>query len=254
MPARADIGRDARVRARALVRRFAVRKRRVETTVSLTTVRQFLEAVDRGFERWMRLIETDDATRTEWRVLALRNVLPALAGVRAGTVPVTATALISAWVDAGTALGVRVRVPQRRQHARPPRVKPDLETVIVFDAGVLEYTTKIASSKDTAAIIQRLMAHLQLSYDEVGLIVGTTGETVRRWEHGQSIPPEKHAVLHATDAALSRLLDVIKPEALPSAVRTPAEIFDTESALAWILRGRMTEVAERYDRELSYQR
>jgi len=176
------------------------------------------------------------------------------AGLRAGTIPDAATALVSAWVDAGTMLGVRVRVPRLIQHRRRRQVKPDLETVIVFDAGVLEYTTKIASSKDAAVIIQRLMTHLQLSYDEVGLIAGTTGETVRRWEHGQSVPPEKHAVLHATDAALSRLLDVIKPEALPSAVRTPAEIFDNESALAWILRGRMAEVAERYDRELSYQR
>lgn len=106
----------------------------------------------------------------------------------------------------------------------------------------------------TTEIIHRLMADLQLSYDEVGRMVSHSGKTVRRWGHGQSVPPEALAVLIAADGALSRLLRMIRADALPAASRRPAEAFGNEQPIDWILNGRISEVADRYERELSYQR
>jgi hypothetical protein len=40
---------------------------------------------------------------------------------------------------------------------------------------------------------------------------------------------------------------------LPTGIRRPAELFDGETALAWILRGRIAEVADRYETALLYQ-
>lgn len=248
------IDREARARAKDLVHVLEDRQWGAASDVSLSSVRIFLEAVDDDFGRWMQGVETDEATRTEWRVLALRNSLPAFVSVCARSVPVTATALVSAWAEAAVTLGVRVSVPRlHRTTKRQP--KPSLDAVIAFDAGIVEYAAKIKSTHEVTSVIRRLMAHLRLSYDDVGRMVGSSGETIRRWEQGQHAPtPEKQAVLTAADAALSRLLTMFKADALPAVIRRPAEIFDNERAFDWILRGRIVQVVDRYERELSYQR
>jgi DNA-binding transcriptional regulator YiaG len=126
---------------------------------------------------------------------------------------------------------------------------------VTFEAGVFEYMCTVTPTAAAAVIIRRLMAHLQLSYDEVGRMIGATGETVRRWEQGRHAPPlDKQSSLTAADAALSRLLRLIKADALPAVIRRPAEIFENDRALDWILRGRIVDVADRYERELRYQR
>ncbi len=254
MPTTVHIDRDARERATELVHARERRDRETGATVSLTSVRVFLETVDNDFERWMRRVDADEETRTEWRVLALRNSLEAFVGVCAGSVPATATALVSAWTEAASMLGVEVTVGRPARRTTRHQTKPTLDAVLAFEAGVVEYAAKITTAHDAVAAIRRLMTHLRLNYDQVGRMVDNSGETVRRWEHGQRVPPEKHAVLRAADSALSRLLDLIRPEALPVAVRRPAEIFGNVPALEWILGGRIGEVADRYDRELSYQR
>jgi hypothetical protein len=53
--------------------------------------------------------------------------------------------------------------------------------------------------------------------------------------------------------ALDRLLALFQPARLPLAIRRPAELFDGERALDWILRGRIGEAAGRYEIALSYQ-
>jgi hypothetical protein len=74
------------------------------------------------------------------------------------------------------------------------------------------------------------------------------------WESGRAtIPNEKLGQLQAASNALSRLLGIFRPERLPQVIRRPAELFDQESAADWIIAGRITDVAERYESILAYQ-
>ena len=102
--------------------------------------------------------------------------------------------------------------------------------------------------------MRRLAGALDLSFDELGQMLGVRGETARRWERGLgSIPTDRLADLTTAEAALDRLLGLFRPERLPVAIRRPAELFGGESALDWILRGRIQDVADGYERALSYQ-
>lgn len=251
MPPTVQIERDAERRARELV--GALKAHRGED-VSLGTVRVFLEGVDDSLRAWVAATPTDDATRAELRALTLRNSLPAFVSASNHNVPATATALLSAWVDAARTL--RVRVPAVRIRRETQRIEPpSLNALVAFETGIVEYILcAVTASVDAAGLIRRLMAHLQISYDELGRMVGANGETVRRWEQGRHTPPpDKQAVLTSADAALSRLLTMLKADALPAAIRRPAEAFGNQLALDWILQGRIADVADRYDRALRYQ-
>jgi transcriptional regulator with XRE-family HTH domain len=100
----------------------------------------------------------------------------------------------------------------------------------------------------------RLMGHLGLSQDELGRMLGVTGESVRRWKTGAiAIPLSRLAEITAAESALNRLLQVFRTERLPLAIRRKAELFGGRRALDWILDGRIAEVADRYELSLAYQ-
>jgi len=188
------------------------------------------------------------------RAVALLESLTAFALLRAGNVAASAAALAKAWNEASvTVLGHRtLRNP--RTAGRPVKVRISIDLITAFNAAyTLSMISRLAESRGTSAI-RRLMAHLALSYDDVGRIVGVSGETIRRWDRGTvMIPAEKLARLTAAGAALDTFLSLFRPEALPQVVRRPAEAFGSERALDWILRGRIAEAAALYERELRYQ-
>ena len=104
------------------------------------------------------------------------------------------------------------------------------------------------------ATIERLMVRLDLSFDDVGRMLGVSGETVRRWERGTVNIPSGHlATLDLYDSALSRLEQLFEAERIASLVRRPAELFGGKRALDEILQGHLPDVAERYDAVLQYQ-
>jgi transcriptional regulator with XRE-family HTH domain len=98
------------------------------------------------------------------------------------------------------------------------------------------------------------MMHLSLSQDELGRMLGVSGETIRRWKTGGTpVPEPRLAKLTAAEGAMNRLLQIFRPERLPLAIRRPAELFRGKQALDWILDGRIAEVADRYELSLAYQ-
>jgi DNA-binding transcriptional regulator YiaG len=102
--------------------------------------------------------------------------------------------------------------------------------------------------------LDRLMLRLSLSQDEAARMLGVSGETVRRWQRGAvKIPLSRAAQLLSMGEALQRLLALFQPARLPLTIRRQAELFDGERALDWILRGRIAEVAGRYEIALAYQ-
>lgn len=105
-----------------------------------------------------------------------------------------------------------------------------------------------------AAIVARLGRILEMSHEDLARIFRVSGETVRRWERGQvQIPAARLAELQRMAAAADRLEALFVPSRLPQVIRRPAELFGGETALEWIERGRISEVADRYETALRYQ-
>ena len=114
----------------------------------------------------------------------------------------------------------------------------------------------VAGTEDSLGrgAIERLMGSLSLSQDQMGRMLGVSGETIRRWKAGATgIPLSRVAELTAAEAALNRLLRIFRPERLPLAIRRKADLFGGKAALDWILDGRIAEVADRYELSLVYQ-
>ncbi len=103
-------------------------------------------------------------------------------------------------------------------------------------------------------ILTRLAGTLKLSLDDIGRMLNVSGETVRRWARGTvAMPDDQLAALDLIGQALGRLEAMFLPDRLAHVVRRRAEVFGGERALDWILRGRIKDVADRYEVLLRYQ-
>lgn len=99
-----------------------------------------------------------------------------------------------------------------------------------------------------------ILSGLGLSYTQAGQLLGVSADTVRRWHRGATaISTERLATLAEVEDAIGRLTAMFLPERLPQVIRREADLFNGEAALAWILQGRIGEVADRYEGLLGYQ-
>jgi transcriptional regulator with XRE-family HTH domain len=136
---------------------------------------------------------------------------------------------------------------------RLPAVE-DKRAALDYDRAVLGFLSMAEGASDGRRILERLMASLGLSQDETGRMFGVSGETIRRWERGNArIPHSRMAALVSSEAALERLESLFVADRLPQVIRRRADLFENERALDLILRGRMAEVAGRYETALAYQ-
>lgn len=128
------------------------------------------------------------------------------------------------------------------------------EWLVLFHQAVEQLVAPDLGADQARTALRSLMSRLELSQDDLGRMLGVSGETIRRWERGSTgIPADRRSEILVTESALRRLQDLFRPERLPTVVRRPAELFDGETALEWILRGRIAEVADRYETALLYQ-
>jgi DNA-binding transcriptional regulator YdaS (Cro superfamily) len=110
------------------------------------------------------------------------------------------------------------------------------------------------STTRARAALQTLLNSLGLRHFEAAEILGVTTDTISHWETGSAaIPAKKVSEILSAKANARRLQTLLRPEVLPAAVRRPADIFAGESALQWILRGRIADVVDRYEDSLRYQ-
>jgi hypothetical protein len=132
-----------------------------------------------------------------------------------------------------------------------PRLAAALAT---YQLAVEECLREECNGSEAEVALRALMSHLELSYNDLGRIFDVAGETVRRWEQGSHrVPPTRLGQIRSAAAALDRLLAIFRPESLPQVIRRDVELFEDESALGWILRGRIGDVADRYEMALAYQ-
>jgi transcriptional regulator with XRE-family HTH domain len=196
----------------------------------------------------------------------LQSSFLTLLGCRTGNADLTTDLFTQIWATQASLFGIEAPWTKvvhlkdaatllRRAGSMPESGDDDLaESLALFNVAVGDYLRKRAGSVQGRAILRRIITSLGFSHDETGRLFGVAGETVRRWEQGISkISDERMALLHTVDAALDRLSRLFVPDRLPSVIRRNAELFDGERALDWIMRGRIAEVADRYDMALSYQ-
>ena len=208
-----------------------------------------------------------------WAYRALLRNYGAFNALRQGQTKKAAAVLLLSWVDEVAGLGaepspdeasggrgawqkLRNELVQGQDFQRTSNVaEPEsLEWLVLFSQAVEEVISRSVAEGDTRNALRSLMTHLDLGQDDLGRLFGVSGETVRRWERGKSrIPSERGAAILAAVSALRRQLEVFRPDRLARVVRRKAGLFDGETALEWILRGRIDEVVERYDRTFAYQ-
>jgi len=206
---------------------------------------------------------------------ALYRSFDAFVAFRAGESALTTSVLLEVWVSRTLAElqaleSIQVELASVRRElesdladelrdlaaaARSRIRSPDFtEWLVLFHQAVEQVAVPELGGDEARVALRSLLARLELSQDDLGRMVGVSGETIRRWERGAiGIPAERRAEILAAEAGLRRLQELILPERLPTAIRRPAELFNGETALAWILRGRIAEVADRYEAALLYQ-
>jgi len=175
------------------------------------------------------------------RSAVLQGSFPALVWYRRGNLEATADWIRREW----------------QALAGAPPTEPDpreLEFLAAYNVAVSELLATRLQDAHARLILRRLGAYLGLSMDHLARMFEVAGDTIRLWERGHGeVPAARMSELLLADKALDRLLDLFRPERLPQVIRRKADLFDKEQALDWILRGRIADVADRYDAALSYQ-
>ena len=221
---------------------------------SFTGIRRFVQAVHAGLDKLNADAGLSAHQATVLTSTVLQYSLPSLLLFREGDLRGASRAVSTLWLALST--GERVE-PVKLPHAILARQSDERELedlVQMFPIAVFEETTAARRDARGRGMFRRLMTYLGLSFDDIGRILGVSGETVRRWERGVSrVPTEVVAALEVADSALTRLVALFLPQRLREVVRRKSDLFDGGRALDWILQGRIGEVAERYEEVLSYQ-
>lgn len=103
-------------------------------------------------------------------------------------------------------------------------------------------------------VLDRLRSEMNLSYDELGRLLGVNGETVRRWMVGAApISMDQLAAITEKGSVYERIRSHFHPERIAMVLRRPSEAFGGQRPLDWMLGGRMAEVMRVYDAELRFQ-
>ncbi|GEM_PF-1066062 len=159
--------------------------------------------------------------------------------------------LAAVWISSVSDVPIAV---ERIEESLGPRDAAEEDLVAGYAASAMEVLAEQRRSDRSQHALADLQRHLRLSYDDLGRMLGVSGESARRWSTGAVRTPEDHlAAIDEAHDSLRRLLQMFQPERLPEVVRRPADAFDGKRALDRILEGRIRAVADTYDALLSYQ-
>lgn len=215
---------------------------------NLEGLRAFVCLIDDCVLELSREAAGDETLVAFLRSAVLQGSFPALVWYRSGNLEATADWIRREW----QALAGGLDTP-----SPAPPIEPDpreLEFLAAYNVAVSELLATRLQDAHARLILRRLGAYLGLSMDHLARMFEVAGDTVRLWERGHGeVPAGQRTELLLADKALDRLLELFRPERLPQVIRRKADLFDKEQALDWILRGRIADVADRYDTALSYQ-
>jgi hypothetical protein len=228
----------------------------------LETVRRWIDWVLSGVYRLNIRCFGDSEVSPFVRELVLQNAFPAVIYSWHGGSAIGKSSLVHAWLDSSLLAGLDTeRLDSLRSlflHQWPVSTlnltAGDAELLAIFNAAVGERMVAERAEWQGRQVIRDLVVRLGLTTFEVAAMLDVPEDIVKDWESGRSrIPADSLDRLQVASAALSRLLGVFRPDRLPQVIRRDAELFDGGPALEWIKRGRITEVAEKYESILAYQ-
>lgn len=215
-------------------------------------VQRFVRLVSSSLDQLNAQARLDEGDARVVRAGVLHEAFLSLLYVREGRIPEAARLLAGNWYALAGRWATRGPVEVRLS---PVEVEEtDALLLELFSIAVTDETLAVARDARGRQTIRRLMTALRLSYDDLGRMLGVSGETVRRWDRGTvEVSEAKLAALDVAGQMLSRLLRLFRLDRLAEVMRRPAEAFGGQRALDWVLQGRLQEVADRYERELAYQ-
>ena len=228
----------------------------------LDTVRRWVEWVLLGVDRLNTRFFVDLDASPIVRELVLQNAFLACVYSWHGRAEIGKASLVHAWIDSSLLAGLDTEPFRTLRdlwvHHAPAfdlnLTSQDAELLAIFNAAVGERFLAERAEWQGRQIVRDLIVRLGLTRDEVAAMLHVPVETLDAWESGRTtIPKESVAQLQAAGTALSKLLGIFQPERLPQVIRREADLFDGHPAVDWIVRGRIAEVAERYESVLAYQ-
>lgn len=231
------------------------------TMIDLGAVMTVVRAMDQCVRALNSAVGIGDGRARLLRNSVVHGSFPVLLLLRHDST-VAASFLVREWMRTAEAFGALAPAAagtveeelESHPQAQIPVQSSEEELLSTFHTAVTDVLRTTEGQERGREIVRRLMTLLDLSFDQVGRLLGLSGETVRRWERGtHEIPAERLAELTTAEAALRRLLTVFRPERIAQAIRRKADLFGGETAFDWILRGRIVDVADRYETALVYQ-
>jgi len=175
------------------------------------------------------------------------------------------TSLVHSWLDQSLVL----RPSWERMHAirnelvhgllsslekklQPSEV--DREFLLSFSLAVAEKLRTDTSESQARQSLRNVLTRLELSIEDLSRIFAVSVGDIEAWESGRRpMRTEYQSIVNRASSAVMRLAAIFRPERLPQVIRRKAALFGGESALDWILRGQIHEVADRYETTLAYQ-
>jgi DNA-binding transcriptional regulator YiaG len=228
----------------------------------LETVRRWLDWILAGVDRLNTRFFIDSTALPLVRELVLQNGFLACVYSWHGGAEIGKASLVHTWIDSSVFAGLdeellrNVRnlwvheIPKSKFHL----TSADSEMLAIFNAAVAERLLAERAAWQGRQAVRDLMVRLGLGAEEVAAMLHVPVETLTGWESGlAAIPADKAAQLQAATRALSKLLGIFRPDRLPQVIRRRVELFEGQSAAEWIISGKITEVAERYETAFAYQ-
>ena len=124
----------------------------------------------------------------------------------------------------------------------------DREFLLVFMLAVSEKLVADGAELHARQALRQVLARLELSNEDLSRMLAVSADTIVDWETGRTaMPVDVRATISRASGALTRMLNIVRPERLPQVIRRRVDILDGQSALDWILLGRIDEVANRYE-------
>jgi len=197
------------------------------------------------------------------RASVLQSAFPALAWYRRGNLDQAAEWIFRTWQSQALTFSLLSAPDRARLLGQlgpavwdgPIRTEErEQEFLAGYNLAVAELLASQLKDAQARLILRRMMAYLGLSLDHLARIFDVSSETIRLWERGKSeVPNSLLSELLLADTALHRLLEIFRPERLAQVIRRKNDLFERDQALDWILRGRLADVADRYEEVLAYQ-
>ena len=130
----------------------------------------------------------------------------------------------------------------------------DREFLLVFTVAVSEKLVADGAELHSRQALRNVLSRLELSNEDLARMLAVSVDTIADWESGRTaMPVEVRATISRTSAAVTGMLNIFRPQRLPQVIRRKVDIFDRQSALDWILLGRIDEVVDRYEVTFAYQ-